>query len=600
MTGRSGQGRKDAGLDAIFKAKPKHQQHTSTSQAEDVARKQTQVGYDYLRGEHGKPQSKMQAERLFRKAVASGYTDAMPALSEVVGNEEAAELLFAAAQRNNATAMGMISVHFAYGSKGFPQDLATAREWANKANATSPGTGQGGLNAISFVEQTRELERQRAVKERREAEANERRRQEEQQRRLAEQERQQELALQKAERDYQQQLKEQRAADAEAARRAKAKAEAEVAADDDAQLWRDTLSHIEKVGNEVATDLRNVQRDTARAYQHDLGTQRRNERRIQDEYEQKKRTIIAENERKRKEHEQRYGNQDFSRKSAIAQATKSPSSYPLPGAKSPAWVAKNFQEKYLKKAQAKGGWDCKNHWRPERCGDRTVEYNIKFMGRATTGTGRKLDGDKDHSGSDSNDANVKRRPRFEFKRTHPGQANDEPGQDIRLARQSHQEEQSKQLAKMLKKSKITGAPLYKKAVAGEPGSVDIIALKDQVKLAKQGPGHFGWGGLSGWPYIRTAATCQQSYENASYEVMVQNDYRSQEVRAEFNMYVVTPSGKERYPTWTAILDQGEKYTIRSFILKNTDCLTAATIITLGAKFVRFKEDQGLYAAPNNR
>jgi hypothetical protein len=117
------------------------------------------------------------------------------------------------------------------------------------------------------------------------------------------------------------------------------------------QGLRDLITGIQNTGQEIRQDLRQNQRDTVRAFEHDQRVQKENEASAKAEYERKQQAKQVESQRQRE-----YLNDGKSNSAnTIASSTTA--------------------------------WDCDRQWRADKCGDRHTVHNINTLPRAYTGDG---------------------------------------------------------------------------------------------------------------------------------------------------------------------------------------------------------------------
>ena len=315
-----------------------------------------QLGFDYLRGKNGKAKNRKMAEEHFRRAVELGNDASKLSLSRLVSNNnERNKLLMEAVKSGNAWASLDIANYYQKGIHGYYKSTRRVDYWLKRAEKDAiASNNKSALKLIRGFMQKRNIEQKKlddaAYKEegRRIQQYNLREKQQK--------------ALAKAEKEYkaeQARIKKQQ--------RRQADAQADAAAERDAQRWRDTVSGIKRMGDDITRTQRQNQYDTQRAYQHDKHTQRRNEKKAKAEYERKKQAIYAEQRRQQ---------------AALDKANA-------------------LRDKKQKQKQTtKTKWDCKNNWRASKCGDRIVDTEVNILSPAYTG-GSNIAGNTRSSGSQS-------------------------------------------------------------------------------------------------------------------------------------------------------------------------------------------------------
>lgn len=243
------------------------------------------TGYEYLKGENGRPKDSSQARQQFIKALK--YTS-KAAVSLSVNFKENVHLE-KLAKAGDPVAMSHLATCYTYGIYGYSRNFAQAEYWAQRRYDAEP---EGGAELMQKVQKERQSLRQAKAR----AEADRRR---DEEYRLARQEREWKTEQKRLEKEMKE-AEEKMHRDQEHARR---QAEADAAAERSAARWRETVNHIQNTGDEIVSDLRQTQRQTNRAIHIAQHQQEEINRQKRKEFERQKRQLEEKQARRRTEYE---------------------------------------------------------------------------------------------------------------------------------------------------------------------------------------------------------------------------------------------------------------------------------------------------------
>jgi hypothetical protein len=274
---------------------------------------------------YGKIKDMHEAEKWFLKSANLGYAPAMWRLTQHFRRtkEDHVSLIRKAVGLGSYLAMEELAVMYAEG-RLVPKNDNLARTWAQRAASKNYHAGRRATEGITYQNKKRADQRAAAQKQSIE---------------LAKKEEAE--ALMQAEVEYKKEQKKLKQEKRWVEQR-------QVQANQDAGL-RDLINKIQNTGDDIANTMHQSNRDTARAFNKDQHTQRRNEEKSKAEYEKKKQAILANSNQKNAA-----ASQYADKNTAATQPVK---------------------------------WDCDRQWRADKCDDRHTVHNINSLPRTYTGNG---------------------------------------------------------------------------------------------------------------------------------------------------------------------------------------------------------------------